>query len=116
MPAACAEAGDADAATLEYQRMRAEGCKVDRHVYSALISAFNEAVRQRRGTAERRADLVLLERAFNLVDDMRVCFIFRLPNEDYGSCGLPICPFAALLFVVSVPSDSQPLHDHGSNF
>lgn len=70
--AACAKASDADAASLVYQRMQSEGCKMDSYVFSALISAFNAAVRQRQGTSERRADLVLLERAFNLVDDMRV--------------------------------------------
>jgi hypothetical protein len=68
--AACAEAGDATTAMAEYEKMRAEGCKLDRHVFSALIAALGGAVCG--PDADRRMQLVLLERAFQLLDDMKV--------------------------------------------
>lgn len=70
--AACSEAADAEAAAAVYQQMRAEGCQLDQHVIAALISAFSAAVRVRGASADRRAQLVLLERAFLLLDDMGV--------------------------------------------
>lgn len=86
--AACAEAGDATTAMAEYEKMRAEGCKLDRHVFSALIAALGGAVCG--PDADRRMQLVLLERAFQLLDDMKArltrvqgltshCFGARLP-------------------------------------
>ena len=67
--AACAEAGDATTAMAEYEKMRGEGCKLDRHVFSALIAALGGAVCG--PDADRRMQLVLLERAFQLLDDMK---------------------------------------------
>jgi Pentacotripeptide-repeat region of PRORP len=71
--AACAEAGDATTAMAEYEKMRAEGCKLDRHVFAALIAALGSAVCG--PDADRRMQLVLLERAFQLLDDMKVRLI-----------------------------------------
>lgn len=68
--AACAEAGDSTAAMAEYDKMRGEGCKLDSHVFSALIAALGGAVSG--PGVDRRMQLVLLERAFHLLDDMKV--------------------------------------------
>jgi hypothetical protein len=54
----------------EYEKMRAEGCRLDGHVFSALIAALGGAVCG--PDADRRMQLVLLERAFQLLDDMKV--------------------------------------------
>ena len=64
-----------------YHQMQTEGCQLDQHVIAALISAFSAAVRVRGASADRRPQLVLLERAFHLLDDMRV----RRPH----ACGAP---------------------------
>ncbi len=81
--AACAEAGDATAALAEYEKMRAEDCRLDRHVFSALISALGGAIAAGGPSCDRRTQLVLLERAFHLLDDMKVGLIAgSVPPQD----------------------------------
>ena len=46
---------------------------MDSHVFSALIAALGSAVAAAAPVADRRTQLVLLERAFHLLDDMKVC-------------------------------------------
>lgn len=70
--AACADVGDATAALAEYDKMKAEQCPLDRHVFSALIAALGGAVAAAAPAVDRRTQLVLLERAFHLLDDMKV--------------------------------------------
>lgn len=59
----------------EYDKMRGEGCRLDRHVFSALIAALGASVGG--ADVDRRMQLVLLERAFHLLDDMKVGLGFR---------------------------------------
>jgi len=68
---ACAEAADSDSASAVYQQMLQERCRPDRRAMSALVSAYAASVRRQGPSAtDRRTQLVLLERAFQLRDDL----------------------------------------------
>ena len=66
---ACAAAGDAEQAFQLYSEMKAAGVKTEKHVYATLISACSEQIAAT-PLSDRRTQLVLLERAFALVDGM----------------------------------------------
>lgn len=65
----CASAGDAEAAFRLYSEMKAAGVKREKQVYTTLVSACAEQIGATHAT-DRRTQLVLLERAFALVDTM----------------------------------------------
>ncbi|KAI3428088.1 hypothetical protein D9Q98_006471 [Chlorella vulgaris] len=67
---ACASAGDAEKAFLLYGQMKADGVAIDKMVYSSVVHACAAEI-QRLPQSERRQQLVLLERAFQLVEDMK---------------------------------------------
>ncbi len=69
--AACAAAGDADAAFRLYAELRAGGVPTEAKVYAALISACNQEALAAGGGHGRRQSLVLLERAAGVLGDMR---------------------------------------------
>lgn len=74
---ACAAAGDAEQAFQLYGQMKAEGVTADKMVYSAVVKACAEQI-DRLPASERRKQLVLLERAFALIDDLKCA---RIPTD-----------------------------------
>ena len=66
----CAVAGDAEHAFQLYSEMKATGVKAEKQVFATLISACSEQI-VRTPAADRRTQLVLLERAFALVQNMQ---------------------------------------------
>ena len=71
----CAAAADADHAFEIYKEMVASGVKVEKHVYATMLKACAAQIVVLNHEADRRNQLVLLERAFELVasmDEMKV--------------------------------------------
>eukprot|EP00887_Chlorella_sp_A99_P002066 scaffold18.g2066.t1 len=68
---ACASAGDADRAFSLYQEMREERVPACKQVFTTVVKACCEQIARRNTAADRRGQLVLLERAFGLVADMK---------------------------------------------
>ncbi|KAG7672854.1 hypothetical protein Ndes2526B_g08327 [Nannochloris sp. 'desiccata'] len=73
----CAAAGDAEHAFKLYNEMKAAGVKTEKQVYATLISACSEQILIT-PQSDRRTQLVLLERAFSLVQNMQSA---RLPTD-----------------------------------
>lgn len=69
--AACAAGAASDDAFRLYLEMRKQEVPLEAQTFSALLSAFSAEVRATLPT-DRRTQLVLMERAFHLLDDMRV--------------------------------------------
>lgn len=67
---ACAAAGDAEQAFQLYSEMKSAGVKTEKQVYATLISACSEQIAAT-PLSDRRTQLVLLERAFSLVEGMQ---------------------------------------------
>lgn len=65
----CAAAGDADHAFEIYEEMKSLGVKVEKQVYATLVSACAAQI-SATPASDRRSQLVLLERAFGLIDNM----------------------------------------------
>ena len=71
----CAAAADADVAFDIYKEMVTSGVKVEKHVYATMLKACAARIVVLNHDADRRNQLVLLERAFELVasmDEMKV--------------------------------------------
>jgi pentatricopeptide repeat protein len=68
--AVCAAAGNAEAAFSTYREMREAGVRSERQVYATLVSACSEQIRNTH-SSDRRTALVLVERAFGVVEDMK---------------------------------------------
>lgn len=66
----CAKAADADVAFDIYKDMVAAGVKVEKHVYATMLKACAAQIVVLNHAADRRNQLVLLERAFELVASM----------------------------------------------
>ena len=66
---ACSGVGDVETAFKLFQELQESGQTADRQVYGALISTLGQAMKV--GNTERRAQLVLLERACHLLEDMK---------------------------------------------
>jgi pentatricopeptide repeat protein len=66
----CARAADADVAFDIYKDMLASGVKVEKHVYATMLKACAAQIVDLNHEADRRNQLVLLERAFELVASM----------------------------------------------
>lgn len=66
---ACAAAGDAESGFKLYAEMKSNGVRTEKHVYTTLISACARQIAETH-SADRRTQLVLLERAASLVDAM----------------------------------------------
>lgn len=64
----CAAAGNAEKAFTIAAEVKGSGIRMEKEMYSALVSACGAAILRSNG--DRRAQLVLLERAFNIVKDM----------------------------------------------
>ncbi len=73
----CAAAGDAEYAFKLYSEMKAAGVKAEKQVYTTLISACSEQI-GKTPQSDRRTQLVLLERAFSLVQNMQTA---RMPAD-----------------------------------
>lgn len=71
---ACAAAGDAEQAFQLFSEMKATGIKTEKQVYATLISACSEQIAAT-PLSDRRTQLVLLERAFALVEGMHAARI-----------------------------------------
>ncbi|KAL4443545.1 hypothetical protein ABPG75_011282 [Micractinium tetrahymenae] len=74
---ACAGAGDADKAFQLYSEMKVAGVPSDKMVYASVVKACAQHI-SRLPPSERRQQLVLLERAFGLVQDARAA---RIPTD-----------------------------------
>ena len=66
----CAKAADAEVAFDIYKDMLASGVKVEKHVYATMLKACAAQIVALNHEADRRNQLVLLERAFELVASM----------------------------------------------
>ena len=66
----CAAASNADLAFDIYKDMVASGVKIEKHVYSTMLKACAAQIVALNHEADRRNQLVLLERAFELVASM----------------------------------------------
>jgi pentatricopeptide repeat protein len=66
----CARAADAEVAFDIYKDMLASGVKVEKHVYATMLKACAAQIVVLNHEADRRNQLVLLERAFELVASM----------------------------------------------
>ena len=66
--AACSRAGDVNMAFKLYGELTKAGLQADCQVHNVLLSTCAEAMKS--GNLERREQLVLLERAFHLFEDM----------------------------------------------
>lgn len=73
----CAAAGDAEHAFKLYSEMKAAGVRTEKQVYATLISACSEQI-SITSQSDRRTQLVLLERAFSLVENMQSA---RMPTD-----------------------------------
>ena len=73
----CAAAGDAEHAFKLYSEMKTAGVKTEKQVYATLISACSEQI-AKTPQSDRRTQLVLLERAFSLVQGMQSA---RMPTD-----------------------------------
>ncbi len=73
----CAAAGDAEHAFKMYSEMKAAGVKTEKQVYATLVSACSEQIAIT-PQSDRRTQLVLLERAFSLVQTMQSA---RMPTD-----------------------------------
>ncbi|KAK9866117.1 hypothetical protein WJX84_009157 [Apatococcus fuscideae] len=71
---ACAAAADAGQAFQLYEEMKAAGVETERQVYGALIHACSQEIQHMR-PVNRRLQLVLLERAASIFDDMEKAHI-----------------------------------------
>lgn len=69
--AACAAGAASDEAFQLYTEMRELGVPLEAQTFSALLTAYSAEVRAT-NSADRRTQLVLMERAFHLLDDMEV--------------------------------------------
>lgn len=65
----CAKAGEAEPAFDLFREMQSTGVRMEKQCFSVLISACSEQIAKTH-TTDRRKQLVLLERAFGLVDAM----------------------------------------------
>ena len=66
----CAAAGEAERAFTVADEMKAAGLNWDKQVYATLVSACTAAISRLTSQSDRRKQLVLLERACDIVDEM----------------------------------------------
>jgi pentatricopeptide repeat protein len=66
----CAAASNADRAFEIFKEMTSAGIKVEKHVFATMLNACAAQIVTLNHEADRRNQLVLLERAFELVDSM----------------------------------------------
>lgn len=65
----CAEAGDSDQAFKIFEEMQSSNIKLEKQVFATLVAACSQSIITN-FASDRRAQLVLLERAFGLIDLM----------------------------------------------
>ncbi|KAI8105889.1 hypothetical protein M9434_000468 [Picochlorum sp. BPE23] len=66
----CAAASNADLAFEIFKEMKSSGVKIEKHVFATMVSACGAQIASLSHEADRRDQLVLLERAFELVESM----------------------------------------------